>query len=250
MSANLATWLRERPMVYGHRGFSGAAPMNTLPAFEMAADCGADGVELDVQLSADGQAVVIHDFTVDASTDGSGPVGEMSLAELRELDAGSWFGEQWRGTRVPTLAEVFAAVGQRLLINVEIKTLPHQNDGIEQVVADEILAAGLQGRVLVSSFNPLALRRFRAIMPAMPVARLTFSGMPAEWRALWRDVPCEVLHPEHDEIDRQFMRAARAGGHLVNTWTVNDAGRARELVTLGVDGIVSDWPDLILGCLA
>ncbi len=250
MSANLATWLRERPMVYGHRGFSGAAPMNTLPAFELAAECGADGVELDVQLSSDGHAVVIHDFTVDASTDGSGKVCDMALAQLQELDAGSWFGDEWRGTRVPTLAQVFAAVGRRLLINVEIKTLPQQDDGIEQVVADEIRAAGLETRVLVSSFNPFALRRLRTIMPELPLARLTFNGMPAEWRAHWQGIPCEVLHPEHAEIDAAFMLAARANGHLVNTWTVNDVARAGELVALGVDGIMSDRPDLMLECLA
>lgn len=248
-SFDRATWLRERPMVYGHRGFSAAAPMNTLAAFELAAEVGADGVELDVQLSHDGHAVVIHDFAVDATTDGSGPVSDFTLAQLRELDAGAWFGPQWRGARIPTLAEVFDAVGRRMLINVEIKTLPHQDDGIEQIVADDIRGAGMEARVLVSSFNPFALQRFRAIMPRVPLGRLTFSGMPAEWRAQWRGIDCEALHPGQDEVDEAFMRAARTGGHLVNTWTVNDAQRARELLALGVDGIVSDRPDLMLECL-
>ncbi|MDE0610103.1 MAG: glycerophosphodiester phosphodiesterase family protein [Anaerolineaceae bacterium] len=249
MSTNLAAWLRERPMVYGHRGFSAAAPMNTLAAFEMAADLGADGVELDVQLSGDGHAVVIHDFAVDATTNGSGKVSEMSLSQLKALDAGSWFDAAWRGTQIPTLAEVFEAVGRRLLVNVEIKTLPHQDDGIEQVVADEIGRAGMEGRVLVSSFNPLALQRFRAIVPHVPLARLTFSGMPAELSEMWQSVPCEVLHPGHDEIDKAFMHSARAGGYLVNTWTVNDVARALKLESLGVDGIVSDYPDRMLACL-
>lgn len=249
MSANLASWLRERPMVYGHRGFSAAAPMNTLAAFEMAADLGADGVELDVQLSRDGHAVVIHDFTVDATTNGSGNVSELSLSQLKALDAGSWFDAAWRGAQIPTLAEVFEAVGKRLLVNVEIKTLPPQDDGIEQVVADDICRAGMESRVLVSSFNPLALQRFRAILPHVPLARLTFSGMPAELSKMWKSVPCEVLHPGHDEIDEAFMHTARAGGYLVNTWTVNDEGRARELVSLGVDGIVSDHPDRMLASL-
>ena len=236
-------------MVYGHRGFSAAAPMNTLPAFEMAADAGADGIELDVQLSGDGHAVVIHDFTVDATTDGSGQVSELSLSQLKALDAGSWFDAAWRGAQIPTLAEVFETVGERLLVNVEIKTLPPQDDGIEGVVADAIRQAGMEARVLVSSFNPLALGRFRAILPQVPLGRLTFSGMPAELSAMWQSVPCEALHPGQDEIDEAFMIAARAGGYLVNTWTVNDEARARALASLGVDGIVSDHPDRMLACL-
>ena len=249
MSIDMATWLREGPMVYGHRGFSAAAPMNTLAAFELAAEAGADGVELDVQLSRDGHAVVIHDFSVDATTDGSGQVGDFTLAQLRELDAGAWFGPEWRDTRIPTLTEVFEAVGRLLLINVEIKTLPQQDDGIEEVVASDIRAAGMEARVLVSSFNPFAIRRFRQIMPQVPLARLTFSGMPAAWREQWRGIPCEALHPGQDEVDEAFMRAARTGGQLVNTWTVNEAARARELLALGVDGVVSDRPDLMLECL-
>ncbi|MCE2490865.1 MAG: glycerophosphodiester phosphodiesterase [Anaerolineae bacterium] len=249
MSTNLAAWLRERPMVYAHRGFSAAAPMNTLAAFELAADVGADGIELDVQLSSDGHAVVIHDFTVDASTNGRGPVSELSLPQLKALDAGSWFGAEWCGAAIPTLAEVFEAVGRRLLVNVEIKTLPHQDDGIEEVVARDICNAGMEDRVLVSSFNPVALQRFRAILPQIPLARLTFSGMPAELIDMWHSVPCEVLHPAQDEVDEAFMLASRAGGYLVNTWTVNDETRARELRSLGVDGIVSDHPDRMLTCL-
>ncbi|MCY4526604.1 MAG: glycerophosphodiester phosphodiesterase family protein, partial [Anaerolineaceae bacterium] len=172
-----------------------------------------------------------------------------SLPQLKALDAGSWFDGAWRGTEIPTLSEVFESVGQRLLVNVEIKTLPYQDDGIEEVVAKDICDAGMEGRVLVSSFNPLALQRFRAILPQVPQARLTFSGMPAELIDMWQNVPCEVLHPAQEEVDEAFMPAARAGGYLVNTWTVNDEARARELWSLGVDGIVSDHPDRILACL-
>jgi len=249
MSADLSAWTRERSLVFGHRGFSAAAPMNTLAAFEQAAQAGADGIELDVQLSGDGQAVVIHDFTVDASTDGSGAVSELSLAQLRQLDAGAWFGPAWRGCVIPTLAEVFEAVGQRLLINVELKTLPQQNDGLEQVVADEISAAAMEQRVLVSSFSPPALRRFRAIMPRVPIACLSFVGMPPEWLEQSLALDCEAHHPQHDEVDAAFMAAARAAGRLVNAWTVNDPARALELQALGVDGIISDRPDLMLATL-
>ncbi len=250
MSTDMTAWVRERPLVYGHRGFSAAAPMNTLAAFELAVEIGADGVELDVQLSSDGHAVIIHDFTVDGTTDGSGTVCDMSLAQLQELDAGSWFGAAWHGAGIPTLAEVFKAVGQRLLINVEIKTLPHQDDGIEQVVARAISVAAMERRVLVSSFNPLALQRFRKVMPQVPIACLSFVNMPQEWLAQSLALGCEAHHPQEEEVDTAFMATARQAGRLVNTWTVNDPARALELQALGVDGIVSDRPDLMLATLS
>lgn len=249
MSTDRSAWVRERPLVYGHRGFSAAAPMNTVAAFERAAEVGADGVELDVQLTSDGHAVVIHDYSVDATTDGSGTVCDMSLAQLRELDAGSWFGAAWRGNVIPTLAEVFEAVGHRLLINVEIKTTPQQDDGIEEVVAHEIRAASMEQRVLVSSFNPLALTRFRKVMPQVPIGCLSFVDMPVEWLEQSLSLGCEAHHPQDEEVDAAFMATARAAGRLVNTWTVNDPARALELVALGVDGIVSDRPDLMLATL-
>src|SRR5436853_1370309 len=111
------------PLVLGHRGASGYAPENTLSAFNLAMDQGADGVELDVTLSADGVPVVIHDDTLDRTTSGHGPVGALTLAQLKRLDAGyaAQFGKQFAGERLPTLAEVFAAYGQRTFINVELK---------------------------------------------------------------------------------------------------------------------------------
>ena len=247
---DMRAWVRGRPLVYGHRGFSAAAPMNTLAAFERAAEVGADGIELDVQLSADGHAVVIHDFSVDATTDGSGTVCDMTLAQLRSLDAGSWFGTEWRGCVIPTLGEVFAALGQRLLINVEIKTLPQQDDGIELAVAREIRDAALEERVLVSSFNPFALKRFRAIMPQVPVAALSFRGMPPELLEHSLALDCEARHPEQTEVDEAFVSMARQDGQLINVWTVNDVARALELKALGVDGIVSDHPDKMLAALS
>jgi glycerophosphoryl diester phosphodiesterase len=111
-----------RTLVFGHRGAKAYAPMNTIPAFELAAQQGADGAELDVHLSRDGNPIILHDFSVDATTDGSGLARTMTLAQLKDLDAGGWFGDAFRGVRIPTLDEVFEAVGSRLYINVEIKS--------------------------------------------------------------------------------------------------------------------------------
>lgn len=237
-----------RTLVLGHRGASAYAPMNTLPAFELALELGADGVELDVHLSKDGALIILHDFTVDHTTNSSGYVRDMTLAELKLLDAGSRFGEKFKGTQIPTLDEVFESVGNKLFINVEIKSETQETDGVEQAVADCIVRHGVQRTVLVSSFNPLALQRFRQIMPDIPIGYLhapnwTFSPEVME------QVPHEARHPHHTIIDAPYMEWARKHSYRVNTWTVNDPARAIELRNLGVDAIITDKPDVILEAL-
>ncbi len=238
---------RNQTLVLGHRGASAYAPMNTLPAFELAVAQGADGIELDVHLSKDGHLIVLHDFTVDHTTDGTGRAKDMTLAQLKELDAGAKFDARFARTRIPTLDEVFEAVGAHLrLINVEIKSEDlDQTDGVEQAVADCISRHDLERSVLVSSFNPYALRRFRAIMPAVAIGYLY---MPDEVMSLslMGETPFEALHPYHAMIDAAYMTNAHQTGRRVNTWTVNDPVRAAELQKLGVDAIITDNPDSIL----
>ncbi|MFZ4814035.1 MAG: glycerophosphodiester phosphodiesterase, partial [Phototrophicaceae bacterium] len=120
------------PLVFGHRGAMAYAPMNTLAAFELAAQQGAHGIELDVWLSADDALVVIHDFEVNHTTNGEGRVGSMSLAEIKALDAGSWFSPEFAGTQIPTLDEVFETVGKKVFVNVEIKSVSMDNQTIVQ----------------------------------------------------------------------------------------------------------------------
>lgn len=251
MQALLEGWYQGRTLVFGHRGAKAYAPMNTIPAFELAAAQGADGIELDVHRSADGHAVIVHNFTVDETTDGSGTVTEMTLAELKALDAGSWFGEEFRGVRIPTLDEVFEAVGDRLLVNVEIKSNSQETDGVEQVVADVIAKYDMQQRVIVSSFNPLTLQRFRSILPDVPVGFLYSPDMAVDTQAVMRqlDLRHEARHPEHTMIDLNFMSWAQDEGYRVNTWTVNDPARAVELRDLSVDAIITDNPDTIIAAL-
>ncbi len=234
-----------RTLIFGHRGASAYAPMNTLPAFEKAVELGADGVELDVHLSKDGQLIVLHDFTVDHTTNGSGYVRDMTLAELKTLDAGSkLFGEAFKNTRIPTLDEVFEAVGHKLLINVEIKSESEITDGVEQRVADCLLRHTMARRVIVSSFNPLALRRFREIMPSVPIGYL-YAPDYHFFDEVMDALPHEARHPHHSIIDMSYMQWAHQHGYRVNTWTVNDPARAVELHKFGVDMLISDKPDII-----
>lgn len=246
MPALLDNWYQGRTLVLGHRGASADAPMNTLPAFELALAQGADGVELDVWLSKDRVPVVIHDSTVDHTTDGSGYVWDMTLAELRELDASFTFADKYSGTRIPTLNEVFEAVGQQLFINVEIKSDSAMLRGVEQVVADCITQHNLDKRVLVSSFSGQILRRFRTLKPNVPIGFLYVADTPQSEFEQLAGIFYEALHPNHEQLDAGAIGALRQVGYRVHTWTVNEPARALELRRYGVDAIITDKPGAIL----
>lgn len=248
----LAQWYTpDRPLIFGHRGASADAPMNTLPAFELAAEQGAEGVELDVHLTQDGELVVVHDFTVDKTTDGEGTVSEMTLDQLKSLDAGSWFSDEFTGTRVPTLSEVFAAVGDKLYINVEIKTLSRAGDGTEETILACISEHNLADRVLVSSFNPLVLSRFHDLAPHIPLGYLLYAeSVLPNIDDILPPTHYAAIHYHHEMIDEATVAKAQENQHLINTWTVNDPDRARVLVDRGVRGIITDKPALMKAALS
>ncbi|MBC7252060.1 MAG: glycerophosphodiester phosphodiesterase [Anaerolineae bacterium] len=237
-----------RLLNFAHRGASAYAPANTLSAFRLAAELGADGVELDVQLSRDGEVVVIHDFTVDATTNGSGPVAHKTLAELQALDAGSWFDPAFAGEHIPTLQEVMDAVGHRLLLNIEIK-LPFtlRNTGLEAEVVRLIEDNNLLSRVIVSSFHPLALRRVKALNRRIPTGLLYAHNLPIYLRRAWFAplVPHEARHPDFTLVTPAYVRTMKARGYRINVWTVDDPTEMRRLLALGVDAIITNRPDLL-----
>lgn len=234
-------------MVIAHRGASAAAPPNTLAAFEKAAELGADGVEFDVHLSADGVPVVIHDSTVDATTDGSGRVADLSLDALKQLDAGSHFSPAFAGERIPTLEEILEAVGQRLLLNVELKSTSLRENGLERAVTAQVERHGLSDGVLFSSFNPFALRRAKRIAPHIRAGLLYAPNLPLPLRRAWLAplFPHEARHPEHTMVDARFMAWARRRGYQVNTWTVDEPAEMQRLINLGVNAIITNVPDVL-----
>lgn len=240
----------ERVLIYGHRGALAYAPMNTIPAYELAAEQGADGIELDVHLSKDGHLIIVHDFTVDETTDGEGTVTEMTLPELKALDAGAWFDPKFAGTRIPTLDEVFETVGQKLYINVEVKSLSPHSDGVEEALSTCISKYNMQERVIISSFNPSVLARFRKIAPDIPLGYLVSSGMMAgATQPMILPDDYEARHLSSEMIDSTQMNWAKEYNHIVNAWTVNDPALARQLRMLGVNGIITDKPDVIRAAL-
>ncbi len=243
----LSDFYRGRLLVFAHRGARQQAPENTLPAFLRAAELGADGVELDVQLTADAVPVVIHDGTLGRTTDGSGHVAERPYAALRELDAGAWFGPEFAGTRIPTLTEVFETLGQRLLINIELKDFS-LSARLAGIVIETVRRHNMAGQVLFSSFNPLMLRHVRRMAPEIPVGYLYAPDLPLPLAKGWLARPVigkhEARHPHFSMVNRAYMAWARHRGYRVNVWTVNGADDIRRMRELGVDMIISDVPDL------
>jgi glycerophosphoryl diester phosphodiesterase len=242
-------WLipRDRPLIIGHRGASAAAPQNTLAAFRKAMELGADGVELDVQLSADGVPVVMHDLTVDKTTDGTGRVADKMLAELEALDAGSKFSSQFAGERIPTLSQVFDALGGKLLVNVELKDFSPRGSGLEAPVVEVVRKHAMEKRVLFSSFNPFTVRRVKHLAPDIPAGLLYADDLPIYLRRAWLApfITHEARHPHFSMVTEPLVRWCRARGLRVNTWTVDDPAEMRRLIALGVGGIISNVPDVL-----
>lgn len=244
---------RGRTLNWAHRGASGHAPQNTLAAFLLAAEMGADGIELDVHLTQDGEVVVIHDDTIDATTDGHGRVGDLSLAELQAFDAGSSFDASFAGESIPTLQQVFDAVGHRLLVNVEIKAEAGPRPSyLEAEVVRLIEDNQMTGRVIISSFAPASLRRVRRLNPRLPLGFLYAPPEPAFLPRLLSllGTPYQALHPYYRLVDARYVAQARRRGLRVNVWTVNEADDMRRMRELGVDGIITNYPDRLQDVLS
>ncbi len=242
----MADWIGgQRPYILGHRGASHDARENTLAAFALALAQGADGIELDVQLTRDGGLIVYHDAHLKPETGRQGRIASLTTAELQALDLGD-------GQHMPTLDQVFATLGPQALYNVEIKdwTWPGQKAGelVATAVADCIHTHNLARQCHVSSFNPFCLRRIRRhLTPTTSTGILREAGL---WRFGHLLTPSEADHPHHSMIDARYMAWARRRGWRVYTWTVDDPAEAQRLARLGVDGIITNKPAVIRAALA
>lgn len=235
------------PTLVAHRGGAAEAPENTLAAFRHALSLGIRWFELDVQMSRDGELVVIHDQTVDRTTNGTGEVGSLLLQELRTLDAGSWFGGQFRGERVPTLRETLElCIAEDAGVLIELKS-PQLYPGMEEKVAALLSEAGLAGgnHFWCISFDHAAIDRLRELAPDVPLGYLYRSDVASF-------VPdsdtIEAALPHFSLAARYPDQIARAheSGKRVFTWTVNTKADIELMVALGVDAIISDHPSLLV----
>ena len=236
-----------RPTIFAHRGASAHAPENTLAAFELAVKQKADAIEFDVKLSSDDQVVVIHDQTIDRTTNGTGRVKDLPLAALQEMDAGSFFDVAYKGEPIPTLSQVFEAVGMKIFLNIELTSYSSPSDSLPEKVAELVNFYGLEKNILFSSFHPQVLRRIHRLMPIVPIGFLADHGISGILARSWLGkllVDYQALHPELRDANQAFINRIHQAGHRVHVYTVNQVMDMQRLYSIGVDGIFTDDPRL------
>jgi glycerophosphoryl diester phosphodiesterase len=235
--------------VQAHRGSSALAPENTIAAFRRAAEDGAKWVELDVALNADGELIVIHDDTVNRTSNGSGNLGALSTADIQALDAGSWFGAAFAGEKIPTLDEVIAALGAfDLSINVEIKQHAH-HQSLEQLTT--AVAAALAKRpahmqIMISSFDPDCLKAMHKLTPELELAML-WGRVPDDWEEKLAAIPATTIHANFKGLSIGLLEATSAKGIKVRAWTSNDTVDLASFWRAGLTGVITDDPRIYLG---
>jgi glycerophosphoryl diester phosphodiesterase len=238
-----------KPLVIAHRGASAYAPENTLAAFNLAFDMGADGIELDVELTKDGVPVVFH-LDPDRQTHGLRTLRDMTLAEVKQLDAGKWFSAKFRGEKIPTLDEVIHTIGGRGSIVIEIKwsAVAWGIADLERATAKVLAQAPEQANRVISSFHPIALYRMRQLAPNAPRAMIYQTRlMPAVLNGPWFRylVHPQELHPDIRMIDPAYTDWAHRKRYSVVAWHTEQPAEMRRMVALGVDGIMSNAPDVL-----
>ena len=232
------------PAVIAHRGASAYAPENTLAAFELAVRQGADAIELDAKLTADGQVVVFHDQTLDRTTGVPGKIHNSKWADLKKLDAGSHFDVAYRSEPIPLLSDVLDAVGRFTFTNIELTNYNSPFDNLPERVAEIVKRQKMANRVFFSSFNPIGLMRIRRLLPKVPISLLAQpgkSGILARSFLIYA-IGFDSLNPFlSDATDRLVSRLHRRKSKVF-VYTVNEPDVMRELFDLGVDGIFTDDP--------
>jgi glycerophosphoryl diester phosphodiesterase len=240
------------PRIIAHRGGGLLAPENTLAAIRLARNLGFIAVEFDVKLTGDDVPVLMHDDSLERTTDGSGPVAEMSYKELVQLDAGSWFGNEFSGEPVPSFAAASALCREAgVWANIEIKPSPGRERQTGEVVARmaKLLWSGSNPPPLLSSFSALALEAAAVESPELPRALLVVEASP-NWLAQLDRLQCVALHVSHQHLDRTLVRAVHDSGRGVLTYTVNDSDTALDMLEMGVDALVTDQLDAITPAFA
>lgn len=233
-------------MVIAHRGASSYAPENTFAAFDLAIRLGVRHIELDVEATSDGHIVVIHDDAVDRTTDGSGPVTSHTLAALRALDAGSWFGAQFAGERIPSFDEVLSRYKGRVHIHTEIKG---RSTYLSQRTADLVRQHGMVEQVTITSFQKARLEEIRACAPELPAGWLV-AEVSDTTIAQARELGLCQICPRADSITEELVRRLHAAGFVVRAWGVATEALMRQVAQAGADGMTVNFPDKLIAYLS
>ncbi|RLL41122.1 glycerophosphodiester phosphodiesterase [Oceanobacillus piezotolerans] len=231
-----------------HRGASGHAPENTMSAFHKGVEMKADYIEIDVQMTKDGELVVIHDTTVDRTTNGTGDVGDLTFEEIRELDAGSWFGEGYAGEKVPTFEEILDTFRGKVGILIELKA-PELYPGIEEKVADALTERNMErpnnDKIIIQSFNHESMKISKELLPSIPhgvLAGMSWADVTEEQLAEFATY-ADYFNPNMNIVTHELVSNVHEAGMKIFAYTSRTQEQADRLFQLNVDGIVSDFPE-------
>ncbi|CAM3679558.1 glycerophosphodiester phosphodiesterase [Mesobacillus zeae] len=237
------------PTLIGHRGAAGLCPENTIISFDKALEKGAHYLEFDVQETSDGKLVVIHDVTVDRTTNGKGKVGSLSFEEIRKLDAGSWFHPRFKGEKIPSFSEVLERYSCKAGFLIELKK-PSLYPGIEEKVAAELIKLRLhqlgKDRIIIQSFDKASLMKIKKLLPSIPVGVLVrhrpYGILERECKAISQFA--QYLNPKVTMVNASLVKKAQKHSLKVIGWTAQDRQTAEELANTGLDGVVTDFVDV------
>ena len=231
---------------FGHRGYSGNYPENTMLAFRKAIEAGADGVELDVQFSRDGHLVIIHDESLDRTTTGRGWVKDHTLEELRQFDASYRFTGQYGFNTIPTLDEVLAYMSDKdVCTNIELKTGVFEYDGIEEAVLECVRKNNVFDKVIISSFNHYSVLRMQKLAPEIKCGLLTDCWLIDAGKYV-HDLGIPCYHPAFRNLTPEITAEIKRYGLEINTWTVNTLEDFKQLESLGIDIAIGNNVELII----
>lgn len=235
-----------KPLNFAHRGFSGKYPENTLLAFQKAFDLGVDGIELDIQLTKDQELVVIHDTTVNRTTNGKGYIKDMTLTELRQLNAAAKFPACSTNEMIPTLEEYFQWVADKELVtNIELKTNVFEYLGIEEKVVDLVQEYKLEKNIIFSSFNHYTIQRLKALAPSIKGGLLSTDWI-VDFGGYTRNLGIECVHPAFYMLQNEsFLKNLQINDLEINTWTVNKEDQMRLVMKAGVTSVITNFPDVL-----
>ncbi len=238
--------------VIAHRGFSGEYPENTMLAFEKALEAGADGIEMDIHLSKDGEVMIIHDEALMRTAGLPGVVSDYTRSELERISAGKTQKDSFGFTPIPSLEEYLSFMSQHKdkFTNIELKTAPQYYPGIEEKALALVKRFGLEENIIWSSFNWLSVVKLKRIAPKME-GGLLFSGMKLyDMASIIKDLGIEYFHPDYNDLTDEIVEGLHDGGVGLNVWTVNDEMDMAACSTWGINGLITNYPDRAIALLA
>jgi glycerophosphoryl diester phosphodiesterase len=232
-----------------HRGATGYAPENTIAAFDKAIEMKADYIEMDIQRTKDGELVIIHDTSVDRTTDGTGYIKDLTSTQLRDLDAGSWKGEEFAGEKIPTFDEILDKYHGKIGILLELKA-PELYPGIEESIAQELKDRNLDKpqneKMIIQSFNFESMKKMNTLLPNVPIGVLTGSKAHTTPQALEEfSTYADYFNPSYGLITEELVNQVHSLGMKISSWTVRSQESADFLLEMKVDGIITDYPDYV-----